>query len=450
MIDIAIYRVRIGSYNPKNSAGRRRSSTIKFAGGITINTKTGKCIGGLQENGVYLILLYILYMIIVMYFAAISMSIVSMTAALSSQIQITYQLILSLPMPGLIFVQYVKLWLAILLCRIYFKKVSKHKEFKFSKRHTRILTFVGYGFCIINFLLIAIVNPGLLNPGPANLSVYYQNIQGFIPFKELHSNNPSFNFTKLLEFQNYVSITKTPIIVLNETWLKPSISDSEIFPNKDYKVFRVDRSTVSHPIDTDDPSRYKRNGGGVLIAIRSELDVKSEIVKLKCNAEILTIKISDGNGNTFYLSTLYRVGTLGRTNHLEIDRYLNSLYRLRKGFVKVFLVGDLNLRNADWSTSASTCGIEQNFIDTFDNLGLSQLIRQPTHKNGNILDILLTNSDQSINNINILDKDSTIRSDHFPITFDIVSNVKRKKPVKRKIFSQPIFLLRSGKKIIGN
>ena len=51
------------------------------------------------------------------------------------------------------------------------------------------------------------------------------------------------------------------------------------------------------------------------------------------------------------------------------------------------------------------------------------------------MDVLLTNNEQSISNICILDRDSTIRSDHFPITFDISSNVRRKRPVKRKIYN---------------
>ena len=44
----------------------------------------------------------------------------------------------------------------------------------------------------IHFLLIAIVNPSMLNPGPSssNLSVYYQNVQGLIPFSNLGDSHP--------------------------------------------------------------------------------------------------------------------------------------------------------------------------------------------------------------------------------------------------------------------
>ena len=39
-----------------------------------------------------------------------------------------------------------------------------------------ILLFIS----LLNFLMIAIVNTSLLNPGPENIKVYYQNVQGLI------------------------------------------------------------------------------------------------------------------------------------------------------------------------------------------------------------------------------------------------------------------------------
>ena len=131
--------------------------------------------------------------------------------------------------------------------------------------------------------------------------------------------------------------------------MKQSIKDNEILPDSCYKIFRVERSNDSHPPDPNNPSLYRRNGGGVLLVIRSDLDVTSKIVKLKCNAKILTLnKITVDNRTTFYFCTCYRAGTVGLTNHSEIDRYLNSIYNLEKRFTKVFFIGDLNFNNANW------------------------------------------------------------------------------------------------------
>ncbi len=105
---------------------------------------------------------------------------------------------------------------------------------------------------------MVIVNPSLLNPGPNNLSVVYQNIQGFIPFSDLGVDNPKLDRNKLAEFHGYLNVNKPDIIVLNETWLKPSITDNEIINDNQYKLFRKDRSPKSHPPDPNNPSKFRK------------------------------------------------------------------------------------------------------------------------------------------------------------------------------------------------
>ncbi len=88
-----------------------------------------------------------------------------------------------------------------------------------------------------------------------------------------------------------------------------------------------------------------------------------------------------------------------------------------------------------WDALSSLVPIEQCFIDSFVDLGLVQCVSQPTHQKGNILDLLLTNSDTSIQNLQVMDKDSVCRSDHFPITFNINIRVGKKKPFKRRCYN---------------
>ena len=58
--------------------------------------------------------------------------------------------------------------------------------------------------------------------------------------------------------------TKPDIIACTETWLKPDISSSEIFPHSlGYTIIRDDRLT--------------RNGGGVLLAISKHLIAKNNL-----------------------------------------------------------------------------------------------------------------------------------------------------------------------------
>ena len=89
---------------------------------------------------------------------------------------------------------------------------------------------------LVIFLLIAIFNSSLLNPGPNSnttahdinlnkdgLSFYYQNVQGLIPFTDLGKEHPNLDHTKIAELQQYVYTNSPDIVILNETWLKNNI-----------------------------------------------------------------------------------------------------------------------------------------------------------------------------------------------------------------------------------
>ncbi len=93
------------------------------------------------------------------------------------------------------------------------------------------------------------------------------------------------------------------------------------------------------------------------------------------------------------------------------------------------------MNSVSWDVLTSAVPIEQSFVNSFVDLGLVQCINQSTHQKGNILDILLTNSEASIADLQVLDKDSVCRSDHFPINFKIKVKVCKKKPAKRVCYN---------------
>ena len=129
-----------------------------------------------------------------------------------------------------------------------------------------------------------------------------------------------------------------------------------------------------------------------------------------------------------------RVGTLGTSNYQEIFNALQKLLR-KKRLKKFFLVGNFNLSSTNWVTNLSTHSTEQMFLDAFIRLGLLQCISKPTHVKNNILDIVLTNSDNYISNIKLLSDHEGCKSDHFAITFEIKLRIERKKPIKTKSFN---------------
>ena len=175
-----------------------------------------------------------------------------------------------------------------------------------------------------------ISNMPLVNPGPANrISVVYQNVQGLIPFSNLTDNCPNLDVTKITELQFNVSVNKPDVILLNETWLKSSILDSEIFDVEAYKVFRLDRSQKAHPPDPHDPKKFRKYGGGVLIAIKTQLVVQTNYIELKSKSEFLAVEFKLNDSTKIIIATCYRVGTLGYTNLNEISKSIKTIIRKR-------------------------------------------------------------------------------------------------------------------------
>ena len=184
--------------------------------------------------------------------------------------------------------------------------------------HTSSIFLLAF-LCLLNLKLIVISNPSITNPGPKKISVLYNNIQAFVNTRDLTTDSPPLNMTKLHEINGYIFTHAPDIIIMNETWLKPSILNSEILSNS-YKVFRLDRSLKPHPFDPDKPKKFRKNGG-VLVAHNNDLDIVSKkFCKVNALAEILSVSFKTKCEKTFCLSTFYRVGTLGIDNFNELVR----------------------------------------------------------------------------------------------------------------------------------
>ena len=184
----------------------------------------------------------------------------------------------------------------------------------------------------------------------------------------------------------------------------------------------------------DNPLKYKRNGGGVLIAVSCSLQLSSCRVYLNCEAELLAVEVVMNDNSKLVITTCYRVGTIGIKNCREICNAITKLLR-KKRVKKLFIIGDFNLRNVNWETNSSTNNVEQLFLEESFKLGLIQCITAPTHTKGNILDMLLTNSESLLSNVHILSNCEICKSDHYAITFDLKLKIVRKKPVKIQRFN---------------
>ena len=168
----------------------------------------------------------------------------------------------------------------------------------------------------------------MLNPGPNSLKICYQNVQGLIPIKDLTLKQPSLNVTKIYELNSYININNPDIIMLNETWLRKCVDDHEVIKDKNFTIYRNDRTQVSHPSDPNNPNKFRKLGGGVLIAIRSNIQADIKRLSVRKGAEIVAIEVTIDN-KKFVFCTVYRVGNLDEPNHASIINTIKTFYTVR-------------------------------------------------------------------------------------------------------------------------
>ena len=441
MIDIESYRSRIGAYLPNSRPGRemRIEARCRTDRNMLSSIKSHYCPTIFTGYSV-------LYLIIVSYIVAGVLG-MACDCIKYPDMQVNFMS----PARNYLYnnMEFIKLFYIIILIVIirlryllYKFKVDDKNNFDWMRifvrkrykitRSSRACYGIILLLLILNFLLIAIVNPCLLNPGPTDTggrySALYLNSRGLIPWGELNKQHPILHAAKIRSLNSHLAQSKTDIVIINETWLKPSILDNEVIPTDKYKVFRLDRCDFTHPI--------KDNGGGIMIGIRHDLDIESKLIPVKCRAEILGLELTDKRGRKTILATFYRVGELvrelGAENHSRVDQYLRNIRRRRK-VDELILIGDLNMPDTNWVNVTSNKDTEKLFLDTFNDLSLNQLIFEPTHCKGNTLDLILTDKPEHILGIKVDNESGFGGSDHYPIYFNLKLNAKRKKSIKRSI-----------------
>ncbi len=119
-----------------------------------------------------------------------------------------------------------------------------------------------------------------------------------------------------------------------ETWLRPDIMSSEIFPSI-YTVYRKDRQD---------------GYGGVLVAIKN--NITSEELKVDTNTESIFIKLTSQGNKTTILGCLFRPPS-SDINYIDnMCTTIETLYQQHLNSV-IWLAGDLNLPDIDWNTTTT-------------------------------------------------------------------------------------------------
>ena len=81
------------------------------------------------------------------------------------------------------------------------------------------------------------------------------------------------------------------------------------------------------------------------------------------------------------------------------------------------IVSDFNLPDIQWDTLSSTSSSLSAFCDFVFN---NSLIDQPTHVKGNILDLVLSDSNECATNLTVATNNNWLTTDHFAVTFQLI------------------------------
>ncbi|XP_071491811.1 uncharacterized protein [Diadema antillarum] len=235
------------------------------------------------------------------------------------------------------------------------------------------------------------------------------------PLKILSANLQSMN-AKREAFWEAVESSQPDIIIANETWLKPSMLNSEMMP-----------PGYNAPVRKDRHDGY----GGVLLATKHDL-VDCEI-DVKSDCELVATKIQVYGQQPLIVMSVYRPPK----NDLEYAQSLcQSIQRImcNNPSAVVWISGDFNLPDISWDTCTITghqysVALNNYFISMFNDVGLSQSVDFPT-RGDKTLDLFLTNRPS------LLSKCVPMPgvSDHDMVLALSDVRAKRQKPAPRRVF----------------
>ncbi len=266
-------------------------------------------------------------------------------------------------------------------------------------------------------LLILLSGDVHLNPGPKS-----DLITGFL----LNTNSLKTidkNRNKLAQFQTLVALKNPKIISLCETRLNNSILNNEVLPDDSYSIYRKDRT--------------HRGGGGVLFAVHNSLKSKRRDDLLPHSNSVIdmvVVELSLKGLSKMVWITFYRSPS---DNSVETVNFLHdTLKSIRAaGITNICLTGDLNLPNLDTNGGfpSDTNFRSHLYYDIFLEFGLEHKVHSPTHKAGNVLDLILTNIPEKFSRVYV--EDDVFDSDHWVVNFSL--NIKGciKPRVPRKVFN---------------
>ena len=156
----------------------------------------------------------------------------------------------------------------------------------------------------------------------------------------------------------FVLNSKIDVLAINETKIDSSVNDNEIhLPG--FEVVRKDRSVNG------------RNGGGVCMYLRSNINYQIRDDLCVGQLECVVIEIIRPHSRPFFVSTWYKPPNSAQDVFRHFESLVDKVDSEQKDF---YLLGDLNCNMLDGSNNHNSSTLT-NILDIY---GLSQLISEPT------------------------------------------------------------------------
>ena len=221
--------------------------------------------------------------------------------------------------------------------------------------------------------------------------------------------------SKVDEIKHLVVSSQVDILGITETWLSPSVLNSNLVPSVNFNIVRRDR-----------PADVARTGGGVAFLLHPSVSFlhRPDLEPVNSNIEILCIQLLKVDSPTFVF-VCYRPPNSDCS--LFCSALRTSISQISDNNANIHILGDFNARLSHWYSKDPNTHQGQTLQNLFDDLSLTQLVHEhgtrfsPCGKKSSLLDLVITSHPHLTENLTVLPTVSDLR----PVVFDLRIRPKR-------------------------